>query len=193
MFRGYSEVDVGLAVRCGIKGSLHQMLLQRGARTVAVGVELEQSFGQLAISQSVLVEEGMNNFAETVRSNELIGRSSIKNHARIVQSREESEVMQAVEEQAFEVRLWEVVVAVHELKEVLEHAGSRSTGGNELGDVVPFALVGLPRFDESLALGGGRREDAIADSGGRAQPQVGESLAELTQLILDLLFADALL
>jgi len=59
--------------------------------------------------------------------------------------------------------------------------------------VVSLGAVGVPCFDECLALGVGGGVDAIADGCGSAQAQEGEPLAELLELILDLLFTDAFL
>ena len=54
---GKVEVDVSILVG-GSLGAFHEVFLQRCARTLGIGVEFEQTLGELSVAEALLVEQG---------------------------------------------------------------------------------------------------------------------------------------
>ncbi len=74
--------------------------------------------------------------------------------------------MNVGEEVTLEVGGRNVVLAVAELKHILEHTRGSAAGRHKLGDVVALGLIVGPGLDVGLAVGTGWRFDTGSYGGG---------------------------
>ena len=126
------------------------MLLKRRAGLSVVAVELKQALGQLAVVEAVGIQHGHNNILLTAFCHQSVGTLAVHHNAGIVQSGEESEVVETVEELLLEVGRRHVVVGVHKLEHRLEHAAGSAGSRHEFGNLVALLLILVPKLDEVL-------------------------------------------
>ncbi len=91
------EVDVSILVG-GSLGAFHEVFLQRCARTLGIGVEFEQTLGELSVAEALLVEQGGDNLLGAAFSLESGDVLVIEACACLVEFGEESEIGDAVDE-----------------------------------------------------------------------------------------------
>ena len=160
------------------------MLLKRRAGLSVVAVELEQALGQLAVVEAVGIQHGHHNILLTAFCHQSVGTLAVQHNASIVQSGEESEVVETVEELLLEVGRRHVVIGVHKFKHRLEHAAGSAGSRHKFGDLVALLLILVPKLDEVLLFFHRRAQNAVLHTGGGLQAQKREALAKLLELTL---------
>ena len=191
MLGAYCEMHVSLSLAAGIESCFGEMLLYGSAGRVGIGVELQQSLGQRAVSQSLVTQQSFGHIVTALLLHKRLGTHAIEQDAGIVERIIESELAQIAEEGLLRLALGYLTARLEEGKKVLEHTAGGSAGRHKLGHPVPFGLIVIPLLHILLLALWGEGKDVIGHSGCCVQLQIGKSLAEAFQLLHYLLLRDS--
>ncbi len=125
MLMGDGEMDMSLAVRSGIEGTLYQVFLHRGAGTFGIGMEEEHALRQLSVVQALGLEHVGSDSLVVTGSEEGGDILSLVLLTGGVQGVVESELLDVSEELLLEIGGGHIVIGIDKGEHVLEHA----TGG----------------------------------------------------------------
>ena len=165
-----------------IQGPFDQMFLERRARALGVTVELQEAFGQLAVIQTVLSQQGADDVLIPPGLDQSVDTCVAALRARDIQVLEKREVMNVLEKVFLEVRLRDIVRRIGESEQIFEHAAGCSRSGYELKHLAAFAHISVPRRRIGCALLVRRHKDTLVHRSGRTQLQIGEAGLETGQL-----------
>ena len=112
---------VCLLVAFRITCCLNQMFLHRRAHSVIIGMEEEQTFRQLSVVQSFLVQQGGNNCLVVSVGYQFVGGFAFLLQTSAGQFLEKSKMMDIGKELFFKFTHRCFMVSVEESKEILEH------------------------------------------------------------------------
>ena len=163
---GDGEVDIGLAVGCGIECALDEVLLHRRARTFGIVVEQEHALRQLAVVQAFLEEHVLDHLLILSVLDEVVNRLALVLAAGCVKGVVEGKLLESLEELLLEWGGGYVVVGVDKCEHILEHARCGTTGGYELHNLVALLLVVVPSLDVGLLVLFAGGYDAVLDTSG---------------------------
>ena len=128
------EVNVSLTVRASIERCFYEMLLHRSARTILVLMEQQQALRQLTIVQALCLKQVCYDSLILAVLDKVANTFAFVLLALCAKSLLESELLDIVEEELFEVGSRLVIVGRKERKEILEHTARSSTCRHELHD-----------------------------------------------------------
>ena len=188
MFRTYGEMDLCLALRTGIQSRLNQMLFQRSTRSRGIFMELEKSFGQLAVIKALVLEHIADYSLVLAFGNELIHSLAFILAARIVQVVKEGKTVDILEVGFFKGRSGLVVRSVEEFEHILEHTAGRTACRHKLGNDMTLVLVLVPSLQIIVYIMTGRNHNIRSDGRSTLEFQIRETRLETLQLIKQLLF-----
>src|SRR5574344_552035 len=175
MLMTHCEVDVGLTVGCGIKGSLHEMFLHRSARSLGIFVEEQHTLGQLSVVESLSLEH-LGSHSLVVAFGQQGGDVlALVLQANIVELIIEGKLLDVVEILLLEVGCGFIILGVHEGKHVLEHAACSSRCRNELHHLLAGSLVLLPTLLKFSSRFLSRGNNSMLYAGGSLEAEEGES------------------
>ena len=165
MFVADGEMDIGLVVACCIECGLNQMFFHRCASAVGIGVEQKQSFGQLAIIQSLFLQQIGNDIFIFLLLEQGTYTLAIILLALVAQGFTESKVGNVVKELVFKLSGRSVIFGSKESEKILKHAAGCTGCGHKFNYTMSVSLIFVPRFNGMLAFYLVKGKNAFFDRG----------------------------
>jgi len=170
-----------------VQSGLHQVLFQRRAGSVRIGVEFQQRLRHASVVETAVREDHLEDVggAPGVRP---LRQAAARARDAVRQVVPEGETLQIRQEPPPLVRRSEIAL-LNRLEPGLEHPRGRAGGGNEF-QKTPVRRLAVEARRRLAALSLRQRDDAVADGTGPFQAGVPRPAPEKLHLLQDLLFPD---
>ena len=182
------KVDICLTVTAGIKRSLYQVLLHRGANLfVGILMKLQQALRQLSVVESAFLQQICHHSLVLACLDQVAYAAALVLLALVAERLTEGKLLDIVEEMLLEVGSRHIIRRIKKRKEILEHSACRTRSRHKLHNAVALLLVLVPHLFILLYLLCVGRHDALANGCGTFETKEGKTIFDLLQLLFNLL------